>query len=149
MQRLDHAARDRVELDPARGFHEHHEFVAAHAADRVHSAHRRLEAFGHRRQDLVAGVPSETLDDVREPVDVDHQRSREHARLAPPARDHALGAVERERAVGQAGEAVVQLLGLAIGGRADRLIAPATRIREQREGAHQEAEQGAADEERR
>ena len=114
MQRLDHAPRDRVEFDAARSFDEHDEFVATHAADAVDRAHRRLQALRDRAQNPVPRAAAEALVDVGKPIDVDQKRTREDPRFAPPARDHSRRAVERQRAVRQPREPVVQLVRLAL-----------------------------------
>ena len=64
---------------------------------------------GDDPQQLVAGGVAEAVVDVLEAVDVDVQR-RDRQLLAPRAREHLLGAVERQHAVGQAGERVVKRL---------------------------------------
>ncbi len=71
-------------------------------------AHRALQPFADDPQQLVAGRVPEVVVDVLEAVDVDEQRPGDDPRLARGAREHLLGAVEHERAVGQPGEGVVQ-----------------------------------------
>ncbi len=110
-QHLGQAVREGIETALAGGsFDEHHELVAAEPADRVAFAHRCLQTFADRPQQLVAGGVTEVVVDVLETVDVDEQRAREQPRLARGARDQLFGAVEHERAVGQARQHVVHRL---------------------------------------
>ena len=64
---------------------------------------------GDGPQQLVAGGVPEGVVDVLEAVDVDVQR-RDRDLLPARAGEHLLGAVERQHAVGQAGQRVVQRL---------------------------------------
>ena len=110
VQSLDHALGQRVEPYPAsRRFDQHHELVSAETADGVVRSHHVLQPFPDDPQQLVAGGLSELFVDVLEPVDVDEQGARQHSRIASRARDHALGTVQRERAVGQPGQGVVEI----------------------------------------
>ena len=55
VQRLDHAAGERVQARAARGrFDQQHELVAAQPAHRVAGAHHAFEPFGDDLQDLIA-----------------------------------------------------------------------------------------------
>ena len=111
VQRLDHSLGERVQAHAAgRRFDEHDELVAVEPAHGVSRAHHFEQPFADDPQQLVAGGRSELVVDLVQLVDVDEQRAREHPRVATRARDHPLGAIERERAVGQAGERLVEVL---------------------------------------
>ena len=68
-----------------------------------------LQSPGDDPEELVAGGVAEPVVDVLETVDVDVQSGDRHLRASRP-REHLLGPVERERAVGKLGERVVQRL---------------------------------------
>ncbi len=87
---------------------QHDELVSAEPPDGVLVAHRALQPFPRDPQQPVSGRVPEVVVDVLEAVDVDVQSTRHRPRLARRAREHLLGAVEHERAVGQAGERVVE-----------------------------------------
>ncbi len=69
----------------------------------------RHQPRGDDPQQLVAGGVPEGVVDVLEAVDVDVQR-RHRELLAPRAGEHLLRTIERQHAVGQAGQGVVQRL---------------------------------------
>ena len=111
VQRLDHALGEGVEPHPAgRRFDQHDELVAVEATHRVSSSHHVQQPFPDDFQQLVAGGLSELFVDILEPVDVDEQCARQHSRIASRPRDHALGTVQREHAVGKPGQGVVEIL---------------------------------------
>ena len=60
---------------------EHHELVAAHAADRVGVAQRARQPGRDRQQQPVAGLVPERVVDVLELVQVDEQRRRRSSPL--------------------------------------------------------------------
>ena len=99
--------RGRVGLAPA--LDEHGELVAAEARHGVARARGRAEAARHLQQHLVADVVPEAVVDLLEPVEVDEQQ-RDRCARALPARQRLLEPVAEERAVGEAGEAVVERL---------------------------------------
>ena len=87
--------------------HQDREFVAAEPGDRVGLPHHAGQPAGHLDQDLVAGAVPEAVVDGLELVQVEHQHTRR-----PGA---ALGAgaglpdpVAQQRAIGQAGQRVVE-----------------------------------------
>ena len=90
-------------------------------------------------QQLVAGGVAEAVVDVLEAVDVDVQRGHRQL-LAARAGEHLLGAVEREHAVGQAGERVVQRLMAKLAGllpdHPDRALARARQHQHERGEQH-------------
>ena len=82
---------------------EHGELVAAEPGERVAAPQRGAEALGDLDQQRVAVVVAERVVDLLEAVEVDQQH-----RGRVVAAQRALGAAVQERAVGQAGEGVVQ-----------------------------------------
>ena len=110
-QRLDHALGDELRRRLARGrLEQHHELVSSQAADSVLVSHDRPQPLADDLQQPIPGGVSEAVVDVLEAIDVDVQGGRHHARLAPRPREHPLGAVERQCAVRQPCESVVQRL---------------------------------------
>ena len=85
------------------------ELVAGQARRGVALADDVRQSCGDGPQQLVARGVAERVVDVLEAVDVDVQR-RDRNLQAARAGEHLLGAVERQHAVGQAGESVVQRL---------------------------------------
>ena len=83
------------------------ELVAAEPRDRVAGAHRVVQPRRQRDEQLVARLVAERVVDELELVEVGEQH-RDRAAVAAPPGERALEPVERERAVGQAGERVVQ-----------------------------------------
>ena len=103
-------ARDDVGVAGAAQLRQQHaELVAAEAGDRVVLAERLLEAVRDLLQQAVARVVAERVVDLLEVVEVDQHHGRGDVRAAPGG-DRLLDAVAEERAVGQAGERVVQRL---------------------------------------
>ena len=88
---------------------QHDELVAAEAADRVGLAQHAGDPRGDDAQQLVADRVAEGVVDALEAVEVDEHRRRLGAAAAGVG-EHLLGAVHDQRAVGQAGERVVQRL---------------------------------------
>ena len=83
------------------------ELVAAEARDGVGRAQRGGEPRRQREQHLVAGGMPERVVDQLEAVDVEHE-DRDVDALALPPGERLLEPVERERAVRQARERIVQ-----------------------------------------
>ena len=78
------------------------------------------------------------------------QRPRQHPRLAARSREHTLGAVQHERAVGEPGQRVVEIL---VGHVARRLLRRdrrllATAAEDEDQQAEQHAQEDAADQQR-
>ena len=86
---------------------DHDELVAAQARDGVGHPHRGGQPRRQGEQHLVAGGVAEGVVDRLEAVEVEHE-DRDVDALALPAGQGVSEAVERERAVGQPGERVVQ-----------------------------------------
>src|SRR5712664_928067 len=84
------------------------ELVAAEPRHRIAGAQRGLEPAAHLDEELVSEHVAEAVVDHLEAVDVQHQHRE--AGLVPPLlqREAVLEAVEEERAVGQAGEGIVE-----------------------------------------
>ena len=102
------------------------ELVAAQARDRVRRADRGGQPGREGQQHLVAGGVTERVVDHLEAVEVEHEH-RDVDLLALPAGEREREPVERERAVRQAGERVVQrgvarhlLLAVALDGEHDQ-----------------------------
>ena len=83
------------------------ELVAAEPRDGVGRPHRVVQARRERHQQVVAGRVAERVVDELELVEVGEQH-RDRAAVAPPPRERALEPVERERAVREPGQRVVQ-----------------------------------------
>ena len=92
------------------------ELVAAQPGHRVAAPQHLAQARPHLAQQQVAGVVAERVVDLLEAVEVDQQQRGLLALAA--GHDRLMRAVAQERAVGQAGERVVQRLVLRPGGRA-------------------------------
>src|SRR6185295_5593995 len=117
---------------------QHGEFVAAEAGDGVAGADGLLEAPRGLDQELVAGAVAHGVVDELEAVEVEEEDAEEAVLLAARVLDAVAEAVDEERAVGEAGEGVVQgvvdelLLGeLALGGvglRADHAVGAAAAV---------------------
>ena len=88
---------------------QHDELVAAQARHGVRGAHDLGQARADLDQQLVAGLVAERVVDRLEAVDVEQQH-RDAEAEALGAAEGVLDAVEEQRAVGQAGERVVQRL---------------------------------------
>ena len=88
---------------------QHDELVAAQARHGVGGAHDLGQARADLDQQLVAGLVAERVVDRLEAVDVEQQHGHAEAE-ARGAAEGVLDAVEEQRAVGQAGERVVQRL---------------------------------------
>ena len=90
-------------------FAQHDELVAAEAGDGVLTTNGRVQAPAHRDQQLVAGLVPEAVVHQLEPVEVDEQH-RDHRVVVGVAEafERVLEPVLGQRAVGQAGEGVVQ-----------------------------------------
>ena len=86
---------------------DHDELVAAQARDGVGRAHRVGQPGRQREQHLVAGGVPERVVDGLEAVEVEHEDPDVDV-LALPAGERVREPVERESAVGQPGERVVQ-----------------------------------------
>ena len=85
------------------------ELVAAEPRDRVHRAQHRPQPLGQPGEQPVAGGVAERVVDLLEVVDVEEQHRDGRVR-APRAVERDAEAVEEQRAVGQAGQRVVQRL---------------------------------------
>ena len=88
---------------------QHDELVAAEAADRVGLAQDVADPGRDDAQQLVADRMAEGVVDALEAVEVDEHRGRLGAGVARVG-EHLLGAIHDQRAVGEAGERVVQRL---------------------------------------
>ena len=109
-QHVEHPLRDELRSDvERRAVEQHDELVAGEARGGVASRITRSSRPATILQELVPGGVAERVVDVLEAVDVDVQGGDRHLR-APCPREHLLGPVERERAVGKPGERVVQRL---------------------------------------
>ena len=85
------------------------ELIAAEARGGVAGADRQRQALGHLAKHVVArGVAERVVDDL-EVVEVDED-DPDAARLAAAARDRVADALDEQRAVGQAGDRVVERL---------------------------------------
>jgi hypothetical protein len=89
------------------------ELVAAQARHGVHRAHQLLEAVGELPQQPVSGRMTERVVDLLEAIEVQEHHRRRQADAARAVQRHAQ-AVEKQDAVGQARERILQrLLGQA------------------------------------
>jgi hypothetical protein len=123
------------------GLDEHDELVSAKSPDGVLVAHGGLQTFPCDLQQSISGGVPEVVVDVLEAVDVDVQGTGDRSGLACGAGEHLRGAVEHERAVGEAGERVVQR---QMGELAGLLAHERQRSRSPgRQDEHQQAEQSA------
>ena len=86
---------------------QHGELVAAQAGEQVAAADDRAQAARDLDQQLVAVVVAERVVDLLEAVEVD-QQERGRVALTLGGADRLLAALVQERAVGQAGQRVVQ-----------------------------------------
>ncbi len=110
VQGLDHALGQGVEPHPAGcRFDQHHELVSSETTHGVVRSYHALQPFPDDSQQLITGGLPELFVDILESVDVDEQSARQHPRIASRSRDHALGTVQREHAVGKTGQGVVEL----------------------------------------
>ena len=125
---------------------QHAELVAAEAGDGVALAERLLQAVRDLLQQAVARVVAERVVDLLEVVEVDQHHGRGDVRAAAGG-DRLLDAVAEERAVGQAGERVVQRLVLL----GDRGAAAAVdrEERQQEQQQRRQAELGGQHDDRR
>ena len=101
-------------VGPGQVLHEDGELVAPDAGHEVGAARPGAQALGHRLQHRVAGGVAEPVVHRLEAVEVDEDEGAARA-LPPRARERALQGVEEERAVGEAGEAVVAGEALEVG----------------------------------
>ena len=88
---------------------QHGELVAAEARGGVAGADAGVEALGDGQQDLVAGGVAEAVVDRLEVVEVEED-DRQAGLLAARAGDRLAHALDEQRAVGQAGDGVVERL---------------------------------------
>jgi len=86
---------------------EDRELVAAEAGDRVLRPHTRPQPLGHRHQQTVARQVAQSVVDVLETIQVEDEGA-EWPALAPRPLQGVAQPVQEERAVRQAGEAVVK-----------------------------------------
>jgi len=93
---------------------QHGELVAAQPRGGVNGAHAVFQAAAELPEGLITGVMPERVVDVLEVVHVEEQHRNGHA-IAPLAGQRVLDAVAQQRAVGQAGERVVEGLVLELG----------------------------------
>jgi hypothetical protein len=93
-----------VQIRDAR--HHHHEFVAADASDGIALALGADQQLGHLLQQRIARLVAEAVIDVLEAVEIDIEKDDLLARTSSVQR--LLDPLVKERAIGQAGEAVVQ-----------------------------------------
>ena len=100
----------RASASPAAQLAQHDELVAAETADRVLCPYGAPQPLRHGAEQQIARRVSQVVVDRLEVVDVDEQHAGEHPGVARRAREQLLGAVEHERAVGQARQRVVQSL---------------------------------------
>ena len=88
---------------------QHGELVTAEPGDGVAGPDHRLELARHRDEQLVAGVVTQAVVDVLEPVEVEEGDA--NRRLRPPApRDRLTEPVEEQQTVRQPGERIVHRL---------------------------------------
>jgi hypothetical protein len=108
-QHFEQALGDELGAGVERGtLHEDDELIAAEASRRVALADHARQPRGDDPQELVAGGVPEGVVDVLEAVHVNVQRRHLEVLASRPG-EHLLG-VQRQHAVGQAGQGVVQRL---------------------------------------